>query len=146
MKKRLYSQDASITVRPNRAVADAADWTPDNLSAGEISGGIVADTVILDGREWDDVQLVADWELLGVPNAGGSAAIEVLISTPDSISPRGRRWRIIATISSLTSGISALAGIRGHDSAFRITALTMGTADKVQLRVTGGTRARREKS
>lgn len=146
MKKRLYSQDASITVRPNRAVADASDWSPDNLSAGEISGGIVADTVILDGREWDDVQLVADWELLGVPDAGGSMNISVLISTPDSISPVGRRWRVIATISSLTSGISALAGIRGHDSAFRITSLTMGTADKVQLRVTGGTRARREKS
>ena len=146
MKKRLYSQDAAITVRPDRAVADAANWTPDNLSAGEISGGIIADTVTLDGREWDDIQLIADWEKTGAPDVGGSANVEVLISTPDPISTLSRRWRIIATISGLTSGISALAGIRGHDSAFRITSLTMGTADKVQLRVTGGTRARREKS
>jgi hypothetical protein len=116
------------------------------LSAGEISSGVIAEAVTLDAREWDDVQLVADWEKLGVPDAGGALTIEVLIATPDAISTVGRRWRILSTVASLTSGITALAAVRGHDSAFRITALTLGTADKVQLKVTGGNRARREKS
>lgn len=146
MKKRLYSQDAAVVVRPNRAASDAADWTPDNLSAGEISAGVIAEAVTLDAREWDDVQLVADWEKLGVADVGGALTIEILIATPDAISTVGRRWRILSTVASLTTGITALAAVRGHDAAFRITALTLGTADKVQLKVTGGTRARREKS
>lgn len=139
-KQRLYSQDAAATVRPDRTAADAATWTPDNLSAPEISGGVVADDVTLDAREWAEVQVVVDFsDGSGGLVTGGSVDLVPLIATPSPLASGGRVWRALATISGLaSSGISAAVPVNAHDVAFRISALTLSGAADVSVRVTGG--------
>jgi len=78
---RLYGPKGSSEVRRDRSVVDATDWTPDNLSAGETIGGLVADDVTLAAREWQDVRIVADFH--GSPLGSESVEVEPLIAVPD---------------------------------------------------------------
>lgn len=139
-KKRLYSQDATAPVREERTAADAAAWSPDNLSGGEVGAGIVADDVTLDAREWDDVRLVVDFtDGAGGLVTGGSVDVVPMISTPNDLASTGRVWRDLAAISGLASGaVSADVPVRGHDVAFRLSAVTLSGAVDATLRVTGG--------
>lgn len=137
-KRRLYGRDGIVTVRDARDAVDASDWTPDNLSAGEISGGVTTDSVTLDAREWEDLRVVACFTKLGVPDPGGSVGVFLLMSIPDATGTCGRLWREMGTAVTLTSTISTLLEeIDGHDVAVRIDALTLGTADAVTLKITG---------
>lgn len=138
-KRRLYAQDATTIVRDARGIQDAAAWTPDNLSAGEISGGVTADDVTLDAREWRTVRLVIDFEQpAGTPHAGGNVTVTPLYSTPDPNSPNGRRWRAGTSTGAFTSSDFVEVAPEGHDVAFRITALALSGADIGILKVTGG--------
>lgn len=133
-KCRLYSQDASVVVRTGRSVADAAGWSPDNLSAPE-----TADGVTLDAREWDSIRLAIDWTTAGVKSAGGSVVAEILISVPDPLGTRGRTWRLIDTVSGLTDAtVTDPIETHGHDVAVRLTTITLSGADVVNVRATGG--------
>jgi hypothetical protein len=138
-KRRLYAQDATSVVRDARGIQDAASWTPDNLSAGEVSGGVTADDVTLDAREWKTLRLVVDFEQpAGTPHAGGTVDVTPLYSTPDPNSPNGRKWREGSATGAFDSDAFVEVAPEGHDVAFRITALALTGADIAILKVTGG--------
>lgn len=138
-KRRLYGQDATTVVRDARGIQDAAAWTPDNLSAGEVTGGVTADDVTLDAREWRTVRLVVDFEQpAGTPHAGGTITVLPLFSTPDPNSPNGRKWREGTSSGIMTDDSFVEVATEGHDVAFRITALALAGADIAILKVTGG--------
>lgn len=136
-KQRLYGVGGVATLRSLRDAVDASDWTPDHLSAGEISGGVVADDVTLDAREWTSLRVIANYSLLGVPDPGGSVDIMLLMAIPDPTASNGRIWKELGTTITLTGTISyVVQTVDGHDIAARIDALTLGTADAVTLQVT----------
>jgi len=136
-KQRLYGVGGVATVRSLRDAVDAADWTPDNLSVGEIGGGVTADSVTLDAREWSFLRVIADFSLSGLPDPGGSLDVFLLMSTYDPTAPMARRWKEMGTTITLTDGVSSdIEDINGHDIAVRIDALTLGTADAVTIRFT----------
>lgn len=138
-KRRLYAPDATTVVRDELGIQDAADWSPDNLSAGEIAGGVTADDVILDAREWKTIRLVVDFEQpAGTPHAGGTVTITPLVSTPDPNSPLGRKWRAGTSTGAFGSSGFIEVTPEGHDIAFRVTALALAGADIAIVRVTGG--------
>jgi hypothetical protein len=141
-KKRLYGHDGVVTVREERTAADApaaGSWTPDNLNAAEISGGVVADDVTLDAREWEEVYLSIDFvDAAGAPVAGGTVDVDFLLSVPQVGGTRGRRWKVASSVSSLSGDDLAPIPSSGHDCAFRLTAVSLGGANKVNIRVTGG--------
>lgn len=138
-KRRLYSQDATVVVRDDLGIQDAAAWTPDNLSAGEITAGVVADDVTLDAREWDTVRLVVDFETTaGAPHVGGTVTITPLVATPYPNNAGGRKWRELASTGALGSGAIYEVATEGHDVAFRVTALALAGADVAIVRTTGG--------
>jgi hypothetical protein len=144
-KQRLHSQDASTIVRNDRDAADSpasGDWTPDNLNADEISGGVVADDVILDAREWSSVRLMVDFEdAAGDPASGTSVDITPLIGVPQANQATGRFWKELTAVTTLTAAQAIEVDVHAHDCAFRITAVTLGGADHFKLRVTGGVRS-----
>ena len=132
---RLYGPKGSSEVRRDRSVVDATDWTPDNLSAGETIGGLVADDVTLAAREWQDVRIVADFH--GSPLGSESVEVEPLIAVPD---PNGgvRKWSTLPKFTLTPNLDGELAPVGGHDCAFRITALALDGATDVSLLATGG--------
>ncbi len=145
-KQRLHSHDASRIVRSDRTAADAptsGSWTPDNLNANEIAANVVADDVTLDAREWSTVRVMVDFEdVAGDPATGTSVNVTPLISVPLANQPTGRFWKELAAITGLTANDAVEVSVHAHDSAFRLTAVTLGAAHHLKLRVTGGVPSR----
>lgn len=139
-KKRVYSEDGIAILREERTAADAAAWTPDNLSAGEISGGVTADDVTLDAREWSAVNLYVDFvDAGGAPHAGGTVTVSTLFSVRDDGATNGRRWKERDVVTDMTGLDVSSIDVDGHNVAFRIDALALGGATNASLKVTGGT-------
>lgn len=141
MKRILHGAQGRAAVREGRAVIDAADWTPDNLSAGETGGGVVADDVILEGRGWEEVRVVAFFN--GAKSGAETTTVQPLRSIRVPGAAPGREWvpegaaLVLAPHGTISAVIPADA-----DLAFRATALTLGTATSLTLFVTGGKRVR----
>lgn len=141
MKRILHGAQGRADVREGRGAIDDAAWTPDNLSAGEIGGGVLADDVTLEGRGWEDVRVVA---FFGAGFAGSeTVTVQVLRSLRDPAGSNGRLWvpqgaaLVLAPHGTLSGDVQADA-----DLAFRITVLTLNGAADLSLFVTGGTRVR----
>jgi hypothetical protein len=145
-KLRLLSHDASTVVRNDRTAVDApaaGSWTPDNLNADEIAANVTADDVTLDAREWSIVRLMVDFEdVAGDPAAGTSVNVTPLISVPLANQPTGRFWKALAAVTGLTANDAIEVSVHAHDCAFRLTAVTLGAAHHLKLRVTGGVPSR----
>lgn len=139
-KKVLYGSDGVARVRAERAAADAPAagvWTPDNLNADEIAAPLVADDVTLRGHDWQTVRLVARFG--GTPDGSESVEVETLIAVPDPTDPIGARsWVTLPKVTLAPALATMEVLIRGHNAAFRITDLTLGTATSVSIDVTGG--------
>lgn len=122
---RLYSPNASATVRSGVTSADAGSWTPE-------SEGTPTD-FILDAREWETVRLVAD-------NTGANTvSVQPLRSMWQAAEP-GRSWATLGSaINTMAVGEMAEIATEGGFVAFRVTAVSAGTAT---LRVTGGKKRR----
>ena len=135
--RRLYNTDGNAVVREARTAADAADWTPNNLSAGEISGGVVAYDVCLDAREWSSVRLYP--EFVGTPVGTPAVTVEPLIAL-DSAS--GRIWSAMSAVA-MNAGKYQDVVVNGHFVAFRITILALNGTTSVSLHVTGGAKITR---
>lgn len=145
-KLRLYGEDGIVTVRDAKTIADApasGTWSPDNLNAAEIAASVVADDVTLDAREWETVNLFADFvDGAGAPHAGGSVDVTLLLATPDGGASTGRRWKERMFVEALTGSIVMDVPVDGHDVAFRADVLDLNGATSVLLKVTGGRRLR----
>ena len=140
-KKRLYGYDGVVTVREARTAIDGpaiGTWTPDNLNAGEISGGVVADDVTLDAREWSHVYVVLDFvDGSGNPHAGGIGTVTMLMAVPDANGTNGRRWKEVSTASGLDGDSATSFEPVGHDVAFRLDNLVLSGATSVSIKITG---------
>lgn len=139
-KKVLYASSGVARARSARAAVDAPAsgvWSPDNLNANEIAAPLTADDVTLRGHDWQDVRLVA--RFAGAPNGAESVEVEPLIAVPDPANPTQRVWAVLPKETLAPNLDTGVVAIRGHDAAFRITALTLGTATSVSIDVTGGT-------
>jgi hypothetical protein len=137
---RLPSSSGTVAVRSARAALDgpaAGLWTPDNRNANEIGGGEVPTDFILDAREWEDVRIVADFA--GALSGAETVEVQPLIGIPKNTAP-GRDWATLPKFTLAPQLDSDVAPVRGHFSAFRITALSLGTGTSVTLKATGGTR------
>ncbi len=112
----------------------SGDWTPDNLNADE--SALSADDVILEAAEWEDVRVVAFFETA----VNGTETVDVtpLRALPNAPSPSGRLWVPLAPVTLAPQLGSSLVRVDAGLIAFRITALTLGTATKVGIIVTGG--------
>jgi hypothetical protein len=142
MKRILYGAQGRTDVRENRpAGTDAANWTPDNLSAGEIAGSVVADDVTFEGRGWEDVRVGA---FFGAGFGGAeTVTVQTLRAIRDPAGTNGRLWVADGTPLVLSPhGFLSAAITADKDLAFRITALTLNGAADVTIFVTGGKRVR----
>ncbi len=138
-KRVLYGTNGVVIVRTPRILADAPVaglWTPDNRNANE--SGVDPDALTLRGLNLRTARVVARFEAA----AGGSASIEVepIIAVPDHADPPGvRTWTPLEKVTlspDLEDGI--VIDLDGHDTAFRITGLTLDGGTDVTLVVTGG--------
>lgn len=137
-KRKLLGVGGSVNVRATRTAADGATWSPDNLSGGETGAGIVADDVTLLGEDWESVYVIA--EFAGAPGGTETVTIQPLRAVWKSAAP-GRDWipfGAAIVIAAPANGKSALVAINRAATALRITALTLGGATSVTLRVTSG--------
>lgn len=139
----LYGETGRAVVRLERTAIDApasGAWTPDNLNAAEISGGVVSDDVILRASDWEDVRVVAEFEA----GAGASAAVTLqALRALRSTTVPGRVWIPIGDPFELTPSLaSELVLADGADIAVRVTALTLDGGANVTVSVTGGQRIR----
>lgn len=145
-KRRLYGEDGIAILRSEKTAADApasGSWTPDNLNALEITGGLVADDVTLDAREWESANLYIDFvDGSGDPHDGGTMDVALLLAVPDSAATSGRRWKLRQTISALGGTMVTNIPLDGHDVAVRIDAVALGGATSGTIKVTGGRRLR----
>lgn len=139
----LFGHEGRTDVRVERGAADApaaGAWTPDNLNANEISASVEADDVILAAAEWEDVRLVAYFN--GSPGGAETVTVQPLRAVRVPVAP-GREWISAGDpIDLAPHGASSLVLTDGADYAFRITAVTLDSADDVTLFVTGGQRTR----
>lgn len=135
----LFGETGRAVVRLERTAIDApasGAWTPDNLNAAEISGGVVADDVILRASDWEDVRVVA--EFTGSFTGSETVTVQPLRSVYATAVP-GRVWVPIGDPVDLAPHLgSSLVLADGGDLAFRITALTLDGGTNVTLLVTGG--------
>lgn len=126
--KRLYSPDAAPSIRDGVTGTDAADWTPD-------AAGTPSDHVI-DAREWETVRVWPDF----VGGVGTSVTLTPLLAVPAGSSPR--KWIALPTTGALAPEAFSEIAVEGHFASFRVTALTLGAATSVNVRVTGGRQRR----
>ncbi len=130
-----------MIVRATRAAADSpvsGDWTPDNLNADE--SALDADDVILLSADWEDVRLVAIF--VGSTDASETVDVLPLRAIPDAVGSLGRRWIPLDSVTLAPDLGNELVLVDGGLIAFRITAITLGTATSVNLVVTGGAERR----
>ena len=142
-KLKLHGPQGSVLVRIGRTAADApvsGIWTPDNLNADEIAFPIGPDDVILDGSDFEDVRLVAAFE--GSVIGAETVTVKPLRALPSPGGPLGRLWIVLADVVLAPQLGSDVIVINAGLMAFRIGALTLGTATNVNLAVTGGLRVR----
>jgi len=126
--KRLYSPDAAPSIRDALTAADAGTWTPDDA-------GTPADHV-LDAREWETVRVYPSF----VGGAGTSVTLTPLLAVPAGASPR--EWIALATTGVLVPEAFSEVPVEGHFASFRATAVVLGAAASVNVRVTGGRKRR----
>jgi hypothetical protein len=118
---RLYSPDAAATVRSGLTGTDAGSWTPGS------------DAEILDAREWEHVHVFPEF----VGGAGTSVNLTPLYRIRKSDgSIEWREGSATGVIGPVVEGVEVLAD--GHFMSFRLTALALGTATSVNVRVSGG--------
>lgn len=132
-KKRLYGPDGLADIRLDRSAADAGTWTPEDEGT--------PDDVVLDGREWETVRLVADFhDASDNIVSGGTVTVTPLVAIPNyqSGSSPGRRWLELPQISGATVTDFTEIASEGHLLSFRIDAIALGGADHLDIRVTGG--------
>lgn len=129
---KLLGPDGAAKVRSARTAADAATWTP------EVEGA--PKNFILDARDFDSVRVTPVFlDGSGAIVNGNSVSIDPLIMIPDARSTTGGRiWRQLPSTGSVTDGAVAEIAACAHFCAFRITAVSLGTATSVDLVVTGG--------
>jgi hypothetical protein len=121
----LYNTDGRAVCRATRAAADAGTWLPTDES--------VPANHILDGRPWEKVQVRPEFDI--APGGTGTVTVQLLKAVPRA--GGGREW-IEETAVAIAVNKSADFVIDGHLVAFRITAVTLGTANNVSIVATGG--------
>ena len=127
--KRLYSPDAAPSVRDTIAAADAGTWTPDDEATPSDH--------VLDAREWETVRVFPDF----VGGVGTSVTLTPLLAVPIDSAP-GRTWIALASTGALAPEVFSEIAVEGHFASFRVTAVTLGAAASVNVRVTGGRKRR----
>lgn len=137
-KRQLHAPNGVVTVREAVAAADAATWTPEDVA--DTVPGVTRDLVILDGEYWDEVAVTPRFS---TPHATDACSIQALIAVPQAAAP-GRQWVAVDAATAITAAAHG-KGIRlrndGHDVAFRVTGVTIGTAlGTIDIIATGGRR------
>lgn len=122
---RLYSPDAAATVRAGLTGTDGGSWVP------------TAANQILDAREWDHLHVF--------PEGVGGAVTSINLTPLYRIrrSDGAYEWKegtATGNIGPTVEGVEVLAD--GHFMTFRCTALVLGTATSVNVRVSGGRKRR----
>jgi hypothetical protein len=122
--KYLYNTNGRAVCRSALIAADAGTWLPTDESTP-------ADH-ILDGRVWEKVQICPEFNV--APGGTGTITVQLLKAVPTAT---GRQW-IAETAVAIPVGESADFVVDGHLVAFRVTAVTLGTAASVSVIATGG--------
>lgn len=136
-KRQLHAPNGFAIVRTGLTAADAATWTPEDVTDDPVG---TRDLVILDGEYWDEVTVTPRFS---TPHATDACSIQALIAVPQSAVP-GRQWVAVDAATGITAPAHG-KGIRlrndGHDVAFRVTGVTIGTvAGTIDVVATGGRR------
>jgi len=131
-RKLLFNTDGVAVVRAGLTAADAGTWVPVHAQQEDQ----------FDGREWDTVKVTPVFRNSGGAVVDGTSIdITPLIEVPVEGGPV---WRELAAIASLTDdGAVGEIPFHGHIGAVRLDAVVLGTADKVDIVLTGGTRVPR---
>ena len=128
----LYGPTGQVNIREERTAADAADWSPAN-TVDEDAGD-----VIFASREWEEVRAVAYFN----GTVGGSETVTVQ-PIREMRAPDGSKfWIDLPEVVLAGQGGTDMVLTDGARVAFRISALTLGTADSVTLILTGGNYSR----
>lgn len=128
---RLYGPDGSAKVRSARTASDAGTWTPDAES--------VPKNFMLDAREWDSIKITPVFlNGGGAIAAGTNVTVTPLILVPDSRAATGRLWKALASTGAIVDGSLVEIAVQAHICAFLLSAVTLGAATSVDLKVTGG--------
>jgi len=128
--KRLYSPDAAPSIRDALTAADAGTWTPDDEGAS-------APDHTLDAREWETLRVYPEF----VGGAGTSVTLTPLLRVPAVAAP-GHTWIALATTGALVPEAFSEIDVEGHFCSFRATAVVLGAAASVNVKVTGGRKRR----
>jgi len=128
---RFYGPDGAAAGRSGATAADAATWTPEDVSP--------ASDAIVDAREFETVRITPVFrDGGGAITTGTNVTVTPLIAVPVADGTAGRVWVALASTGAIADGASADIPVEGHLMGLRVTGVTLGGAASVDIMVTGG--------